>query len=417
MVSIALRGADISGHVLADPGVSVQVGREQVTDTGDPGSCSFVLAAPDWLAIGYTDPVTVTDDDGRVRFAGWVSDLAAAHIDDPAVPGGLLSHVRVTCVGPLARWGRDRIGDEPWPQETVAERAARIAALVGQELVVQGGRDLQVIGRDVDSQPAIDVLADLAESVGGFLYDHAGTTYLQAIDVRRIPDPQERWDDQTTTWDGWDGSWDKQTGSSAAYPRSIALGPEVVLWEPAPKQTSRIANHVTVLYAGGGGQDPEQVTAQDDASIALHGRQTAKVDTSLADQADAQMRAALVLERAAYPQWHLDKVAVAWERLDPATAAAFEDAFPGIRCQVSGLPQPGPFQSFDGCIEGWTEVWAWDDDARQVLRTSTLHLSDVRWSFAVLTWDGIVPDDLPWDGIDCSWDQMLTADDLQEAAR
>jgi hypothetical protein len=38
----------------------------------------------------------------------------------------------------------------------------------------------------------------------------------------------------------------------------------------------------------------------------------------------------------------------------------------------------------------------------------------VRWSFAVLTWDGM-PDDLTWDQIDpdTAWDDMLTADDLE----
>jgi hypothetical protein len=416
MVSITLNGTDISNRVTADPGLTITVGRQQVTDPGDPGSCSFTIIAADWLAIEYADRVVVTDDEGRVRFDGWVVDPSAAHMEDPADPADLLAVVKVTCVGPLARWGRDRIGDTPWPQETVAQRAARIAALIGDDLVVQGGAALQIIGRDVDSQPAIDVLEQLAESVGGFLYDHAGTTYLQAIDSRRIGDVQERWDDQTTTWDGWEGTWDEQTAASPAFPRSITLGPEHVLWEPKPKQTSRIANHVTVAYGPKPVEgDKAQIVATDQASIDDLSKQTAEIDTILAVQADAQMRASLVLERSARPQWHLDTVAVAWERLVGDQASALADAFPGVRCQVTGLPMPGPFTTFDGCIEGWTETWAWDDDARTILRTTVLRLSDVRWSFAVLTWDGIVPDDLAWDDIDCTWDQMIAADDLQEA--
>jgi len=419
MVTVTLNGNDITGRVLGDPGVRVQVGRQQVNETGDPGACSFAIASTDWVPLQYTDRVEV-EDGGVVRFAGWVSDLAAGHVDDPANPGALLSYIRVTCVGPLARWGRERIGDEPWPEEPVAARAARVAAIVGDDLVVQGGGDVLILSRDVDSKPGIDVLSDLADTIGGFLYDHAGTTYLQSIDVRRLTDPQERWDDQSSTWAAFpDESWDQQTQTSATHPTTIVLGPDVVLWEPVPKQTSRIANTVTVEYGRivvEGEQDKQySTTSTDPVSAGIFGTQTAKIKTQLVSQGDAELRARLVLERSAYPQWHLDLVAVAFEHLDPATAAQVAAMLPGGRVQVSGLPMPGPFPVFDGCVEGWSEVWQLDTATDQVLRTITLHLSDVRWSFAVLTWDGVVPDTLTWAEVDTAWDDILTADDLEAA--
>jgi hypothetical protein len=109
-------------------------------------------------------------------------------------------------------------------------------------------------------------------------------------------------------------------------------------------------------------------------------------------------------------------VGIAWEPLDPETASALDAMVPGVRCDLDSLPMPGPSSAFTGIVEGWTERWEQDADTDTIFRTMTLHLSDVRWSFAVLTWAGIVPDTLPWSAVTGTWDELLTVDDLTEAA-
>jgi hypothetical protein len=417
MVSVALDWATID-HLVLDERIEVRVGRTSVLTDGEPSSCSLTLWLAEWVDVGYGSALQVSDG-GTVRFAGRVTDIPSTWWEqDPA--GTWMLGVRLMAAGPLARWGRQTIGDQPWPQESVAARAARIASLVGAPLVVQGGSTVQVTARDVDAQPAIDVLEDLASDAAGWLFDWAGTTYLQALDARRAGDPSERWDDQTLTWDSFpDGeSWEQQTQTSSGKATTVVLPPGVVLWAPPLQLSSQIANQARVAW---GVPDPgtgEQAVAvaTDQASIDVHGISTADVDTRLAFLADAEQRAQLVLERAAEPQWHLPQVDIGWELLDPATAAAVDGLVPGRIVQVAGLPQPGPFAAFDGCVEGWQETWAGDSDSGGMVRTVTLHLSDVRWSFAVLTWDGIVPDSTAWDGVDAPWDQIITADNLREAA-
>lgn len=414
-MTVALDGRAIDDLVLAEE-VEVRVGRRGVLDEGEPGSASLTLYLGEWLDVSVGARVVISDN-GVVRFDGVVTDSPAARWEEhPADPEGWMLVLRVMCAGPLARWGRDRVGDEPWPAETVAERAARIAALVGAQLTVQGGGGLRVVGRDVDSQPASLLLDELATDCAGWLYDHQGTTYLQSLDIRRQGDPQETWDDQTTTWDAWDGTWDEQTETSPTWQQPVPLPPGAVLFAPSWQQNSTFANDVRVFYGPldeQGGQ--ASVQASDQQSIERFGRSAVQVRTRLESSAEAQLRAALTIERAAWPRWHLPSVQVAWELLDGPTATVLDAMLPGVRCQVTAMPQPGPAQTFDGCVEGWVERWAYDEAADDVLRTTTLHLSDVRWSFAVLTWDGIVPDDLPWDGIDATWDELITADDLQEA--
>jgi hypothetical protein len=413
MVSVTLDGTNID-HLVLDEDITVRVGRTDVLERGQPGSASLMLYLSQWVDVAYKSRVVISD--GGVRFSGRVTDIPRTsweeHPDDPDL---WMMLMRLQCAGPLASWGRQRVGDEPWPAETVAERAARVAALVDQSLVVHGGEPV-VIARDVDSQPAINLLEDLATDCAGYLFDHAGNTYLQSLESRRLGDPQERWDDQLTTWDGWVGTWDEQTGTSPAAPDLISLPPDAVLFAPPLEQTSRIANRVHVRY----GPEDEfgmqvEVSAEDSDSIAVYGPEDVEIATRLQDAGDAALRAALTLERAAYPQWHLPRVEVMWEALDSGIRAALDAMLPGQMVEVTMLPQPGPFTAFQGCVEGWTDQWSWDDSAEAVLRTTTLHLSDLRWSFAVLTWDGFLPDTLTWDAIDCTWDQMLTADDLEAA--
>lgn len=103
-----------------------------------------------------------------LAFSGAVSDVKA--VPDS---GGLL--YTVTCADLGAALGNKVIGDDPWPVQTIATRADRIAQLAGITTTPRVRIDapldaLQVSYRDVDAQPAYALLQDLATTGGGVLW-------------------------------------------------------------------------------------------------------------------------------------------------------------------------------------------------------------------------------------------------------
>lgn len=344
--------------------------------------------------------VTIADGLGP-RHTGRITDAAVTHDDDGAVQ-------KLTSVGALAEWGRQRIGDEPWPQESVADRAQRIAGLVGLPLIVEGGRELQVVARDVDSKRGIEVLAELAKSTGGWLYDDgAGIVHLQALDARDVTTTTVLWAQEPAgaTWaDLDDVTWAEEDQPGPYAP--IVLDCTQVDWEPEWTQTLGFVNIVSVTW-GPKGPDGNQpaVIAIDQASIDDLGESPVTIKSQLADPGDATELAGLILRRSARPRWHLDAVKVDAAGLDPQTLRLLSGALPGTRCTITGLPQPAPhgMAAFPGVIEGWTETINSETDRRLAL-----WLSHVEESLAVPTW-GAEPPGETWAQLDptLTWENDL----------
>jgi hypothetical protein len=418
MVSIAVAVGGVDVTCATDTDVTVRLGRTRVTDQGHPSSASFTVRSERWPAHILKGADVRIDADGMRRFTGTVSDLAVEHVTDPET-GRWVAEFRILAAGALASWGRDIIGDEPWPVEPAAARAQRIAGLVGQPLLVQGGEALSVIGRDVDAQPAIDVLDDLAQGCGAWLFDTPdGRTVLQAIDSRRDIGTLERWADQTATWAGFgDGTWDQQDEPPAEPDLPLRLDPCWVVWEPRWETSAELVNHADVGYGAIPDGDAEQpvATSTDQPSIDRWGRHRIRIPTPLADLAAALDRGRLILERAAQPAWSLGQVQVDTASMPAPALNSLLQSLPGRLVTVTGLPQPAPSAQFDGVLEGWTETWrsGWDGRVR---RSITLALSDIRHSFAVLTWRTIAPADLPWSAVDAGWGDLISNDDLEAAA-
>ena len=384
MVSLLIDAAERSCE--ADPPVTITVGRTSVREDGSAQYAAMTLSGPGaGPVVEAGQPVTIADGLGP-RHTGRISDAALTHDSDGAVQ-------KLTSVGALAAWGRQRIGDEPWPQESVEQRAQRIAALVGLPLIVEGGRDLQVIGRDVDSKRGIEVLTELAKSTGGWLYDDgAGVVHLQALDARDVSTTTVLWSQEPegATWaDLDDVTWADEDQPGPYAP--IVLDCTQVDWEPEWTQTLEFVNIVTVTW---GPKDAEGnqpgVTVSDQGSIDDLGESPVTIKSQLADPGDATELAGLILRRSARPRWHLDAVTIAAAGLDPNTLTLLRNALPGTRCTVTGLPQPAPgnLTAFPGVIEGWTETINSDMD-----RTMKLWLSHVEESLAVPTWDAEPPDE------------------------
>jgi hypothetical protein len=120
-------------------------------------------------------------------YAGRITDLNT-HWDDAV--GTVV--VDVTCQDFTADLANVRVGDEPWTVESMASRFNRVLALTGLPVTATIDADLQatlISYQDVDSQPAADLLRDLAQSVDGILWSAVHQTTGPYVHVE---DPGQR---------------------------------------------------------------------------------------------------------------------------------------------------------------------------------------------------------------------------------
>lgn len=141
--------------------------------------------------VAYVDNVEVLVPNVTERrvlvFSGHVTDatLRAAN-SDTAV------EIDITAADYGASLENDTIGDEPWPQQTVGIRASRINELARLDMplnVDPGLAEVTVAARDVDAQPVLGLLQDLAQSAGGTLWT---TTHATLGPYLWMEDPQSR---------------------------------------------------------------------------------------------------------------------------------------------------------------------------------------------------------------------------------
>ena len=393
VTTVAVNGRDRSCDVRES--ITVELGRQNVRERGFASSCSFILRCParDDIAAPF-DRVAV-DVDGVPRFTGWIAETALGYANDGT------AWQRIAAVGSLASYGYALIGEEPWPQETVAARAQRIAAIIGEPIVVQGGSGTQVIGQDVDSKQGIVLLQELAESTGGWLFDGPdGTIYLQSLGARSVTSSSVPWNDEPAgeTWDelAADITWQSETHNPYA---PLDLDGCWVRWAPDWSASHEVATVVRVVH----GTAEEEQVVQDDDAIALYGRREVKLTSLLADPGDAITLGTVVLERNNRPYPALTGVTVDMARLPRTLYMDLLEALPGIRVTLHGLPQPAPAPAVNGVIEGWREtVYA------NGAHTLTLHISDARHSLAVPAWDA-EPVEATWDDLDPTaiWEEDL----------
>ena len=150
--------------------------------TGAPGTwADYAPTYIDDVALWAPAGGTVRD---VLVFAGRISDLAAT-IDDPS---GTV-RIDVIAVDQLADLENRYVGDEPWTAEPFADRVERILSLAAVSVpatIDAGLADLIVTWRDVDSQSAGALIAELAAGVDGVLWSATHSTtgpYIWIEDV------------------------------------------------------------------------------------------------------------------------------------------------------------------------------------------------------------------------------------------
>jgi hypothetical protein len=386
---------------------TIRHGRDDPTSqpNADAATCDLVGPIPAGVDIGTAVVINaVLAGTSYPRFTGRITDLNIGWetVDQPTA--------QMIAVGALADMGRKVIGDQPWPQESDGARANRIIGLAGvpTDAARTDPGTLQVLARDVDAQPALNVASEAAEDGAGMVWQTKDGKIVYA-------------------------DADHRRGQQVAVALDACTIPLEVSWL---KNLEGLVNDVRIRYsvAPEGGEQPEYHEA-DAASITALGFYGASVTTRLVDAAAATARARLALARQARPAWVLAGVAVDLgliSKLKDMTPAQDQTATAALLnlemhqlVSVTGLPAGSPYTATTLWVEGWTETISWGSWRLQLATSSYCRTSapprwddvDPAWTWntvaASLTWDGAtcLPPQPPhgrWDDIAATlrWDQI-----------
>ena len=168
-------GTDLS--CLVDQ-VTIRHGRDSSDGQPVASSATIDLSIDDHAAlpamVDVGGVVTITTDipgTQSIRSKGRVTDINQGW-------GGRWPRDPGTACGPghrdraLADLGRRVVGDTPWPQQVDGTRVAAILAAAGITLnpATSDPGTVQILPRDVDAQPALDVAQEVATDAGGMVW-------------------------------------------------------------------------------------------------------------------------------------------------------------------------------------------------------------------------------------------------------
>lgn len=322
-IALTLGGVDVLDYAIEE--ARITWGRGDIFDQADVSTIALVLDvdragwAVDALPFDLGSDILVEAIDAsglgaadETVFVGRVSDLDLDHNPDTGH-----AEVKVTGDDALAQLAHIYLGDEPWPEEGAQLRAIRIAALlpVGlsgfeSEFGALPERFWTVRDRDVDRQPALSLMQDVARSTDTALYvvrGESGETPLKWLYHGLSLDHPGRvfeLDVGSGLYEIVDASGVEEVALSADYLDGgvnyrkglgqLVTHAEVEYWDPIGE------TDVSVLYVNG-------------AAEAAHGTRRENIRTQLVDQADAETLAARTLLRGV-PSWRTETLT--WDPTD-----------------------------------------------------------------------------------------------------
>ena len=391
--------------------VTVSHGRNDVTASPEPGLAQLDLLITGDAAIPVTLGDTLeVDAYNTTRFTGTVSDMALEHMP-PVGQNAPMTRLTITGIGPLARLGRLYAGATGFPAEDLDVRVAAILDTTGLTYIAETDPDIALNAYDPNYDSVSSLLAELCEWTGATVYDMPdGSIRFESYTRRGYDYSTAIWSDYLTeTWPDLLGTWANQTSPGSAAPTPVALPADGVVWEPTWQTTANtILNDVTVTYGTADPQLTQQVT--DTASIALFDRRAVELTTGLANDYDATRRAQLVITSQAAERWQLGQVTVLLDQLTAGQRTSVLGLREGARVLLTSLPEPNPQNTdqFVGVVEGWTDQYV------DGFHTTTISLSDPRYSYAVISW-AEAPATATWGGVSVTktWADIILPADLE----
>lgn len=390
-VSLDLTGVEYS--------VSVEHGRNDVTSSPTPSSCQITIRGAQGVAAVMSDEVEVYAY-GFDRFHGKISDLSITHLSTNP-PTAVTT---LTAMGNLATLGLRRTGGSGFPNETVEQRVETVLTDGGLSYLNGGSQTLDlhsVTGGDIVETSVLDALAELAEWSGATYFDTPeGVISFEAYGSRGLTAFAAVWSSQMQDWDYYGQTWDSFPTSIATY----TFPSSGVIWAPTWTQNLQaLINDVTVTY----GTSANTVNSTDANSISDYGLRAYELTTGLDAVGDATSRASQIMVAQANPLWSLGQISVYVDNLATPDRDKVLALINGATVTIPGLPEPAPYESFQGIVEGWAETYTPDG------HVITFSISDPRYSYQTVTWSG-VDAALTWSAVDPAiiWYNVVNAGDL-----
>jgi hypothetical protein len=372
-------GAPVDVTCLLDS-ASVTHGRDDTGGQPAASTASLDLSAytpedaiPAALEIGATVRIlTATASVTSPRFVGRVTDIEYEW-DDAGDDTPNRVTARIQAASALADVGRRIVGDAPFPQELDGARVSRVMALAGVVLdpAYSDPGTVQILPRDIDTQPALDVSQEAAKSGWGVVWQ------TRAGEIRYADSAHRRGAPVALTLDACD----------------IFVTPK---WR---RTTEGLINKISLGYGvtPEGGEQPRYV-AQSDASIARYGRYEVSDTTVLVAAADATALGQMILTRNSSPVWIMDSLPVDVKGLSDADTTALLGLDMHSLVNLTGLPSAGAAPTSALLwVEGLTETATWGG------HEITLLVSGYCRTVPVPRWDEVDPAET-WDVARGTWD-------------
>lgn len=317
---------------------------------------------PPEVEIGSNITIITIADDAHIRFTGTITDLGFGWDDaGPSTPDHGVA--QILAVSGLADLGRRVVGDAPFPQELDGARVSRVMAAAGVTLnpAYSDPGTVQIIARDVDSQPALDVSQATAQSAAGIVWA------TRTGDIRYADAEHRR-----------------------GTPAALTLDACNVLVTPTWRRTLEgMTNEVSIGYGvkPETGDQPRYVATQP-SSIARYGRYGYTTTTELAALADATALGQLLLARNGEPVWIMANLPVDVAGLDSARTDALLELDMHSLLSLTGLPAIGAAPtSANLWVEGWQETLTYGGHDLELVVSGYCRTSPPpRWDDVDPTW-------------------------------
>ena len=389
---------DVINLGLFDYNLAIAHGRSEVTNNPTASNVQITLRGDTGPQLQIADVVAITFNDVP-RFTGTISDLNVSFISTTN-PTAITS---ITAMGNLSHLGLVDVGASGWTEQSARQRVEAIMTGSGETLVNGGDANITLHTVDlVDAQPttALDALQEVATWTGAtFFDDPQGRIVFEDYGNRGQTTFAGIWSNQVGTWSDAAGDW-------ASYPTVItatSMDAGAVVFAPTfTKTLEPLINDVTLTYLA-----DAIVNQTDSASIAAYGRREFRLQTQIKDSTDATTRAGNIITAQANPLWNLGQISILMNELTDNQLDEALALVSGNLVTVTGLPASGPYSSYIGILEGWTDSY---NNGQHVL---TVSISDPRFSYQTLTW-GEVTADLTWSAVDAdaAWFEIVSNDSL-----
>jgi hypothetical protein len=364
--------------------LSITSGRTEIYSQPVAGYCSVTIINTDVssipLDINNSVLIQVKDSSGSFvnLFGGTITDLDISV--DKSGSKGMVEVINIKALGALAKLtkvltdgvlSKDFDGDqiysilEPllyntWAQVPAALTWSNYTATTTWANAENSGLgeidrpgDYELTARSSSPTTAYDLVADLARSGLGYIYENASGQICYADSTHRS---------QYLAANGYvelDGN------------HAIGSGLKIA------KRSGDVRNSIKITY-----KNNQVVSATDSASIAIYGELGQNISTSLETTTDANTQAAFYLALRAYPQFMFRSITfpLASSEIDNTDRDTLLNVFMGLPLDITDLPANMLPAGFQGFVEGWTF------SASKGALNITLNLSPTAYSLQAFKW-------------------------------